>query len=365
MKISEIINHLETQAPFSFQESYDNSGLITGNHTMEVTGILIALDCLESIVDEAIANNCNLIIAHHPIVFSGLKKINGKNYIERVIIKAIKNDIAILAIHTNLDNVFHGVNHKIAEKIGLKNLKILAPKKEILRKFVTYCPADAAEKVRQALWNAGAGKIGNYTEVSFNSNGTGTYKGNEFSNPVIGEKGKLEREPEERIEVIYAAHLERNILSALRASHPYEEIAYDLIALENERPDVGSGMVGELESEIKLEEFLKLLKTKMKTDVIRFTQIPGKKVKKVAICGGSGSFLLQNAINSGADVFVTADFKYHQFFDGEGKIVIADIGHFESEQFTIDLLYDNLKQKFPTFAILKTGISTNPITYFT
>ena len=365
MKISEILEHLETQAPFSFQEGYDNSGLIVGNKEMSVTGILIALDCLESIIDEAISNKCNLVIAHHPIIFSGLKKINGKNYIERVIIKAIKNDIAILAIHTNLDNVFAGVNNKIAEKIGLKNLQILAPKKDLLRKFVTYCPPDSAEKVRQALWAAGAGRIGNYDEVSFNLSGTGTYKGNENSNPVIGEKGKLERENEERVEMIYASHLEGKILAALRASHPYEEIAYDLIVLENNWQHVGSGMTGELEKAMPLADFLKHLKAVMKADVIRFTQIEGKTVKKVAICGGSGSFLLQNAISAGADVFVSADFKYHQFFDSDGKIVIADIGHFESEQFTIDLLYDNLKQKFPTFAIRKTGINTNPITYLT
>jgi dinuclear metal center YbgI/SA1388 family protein len=365
MKISELIAHLESQAPFSFQESYDNAGLITGNKEMEVTGILIALDCLEAIVDEAIANKCNTIVAHHPIIFSGLKKINGKNYIERVIIKAIKNDIAILAIHTNLDNVFAGVNHKIAERIGLKNLEILAPKRDVLRKFITYCPPDAAEKVRQALWAAGAGRIGNYDEVSFNSPGTGTYKGNENSNPVIGKKGKLEREPEERVEMIYPAHIEGKILAALRASHPYEEIAYDLVVLENGWKQVGSGMTGELEKAVPVEEFLKHLKAVMQADVVRYTAIKGKMVKKVAVCGGSGSFLLQNAISAGADVFVSADFKYHQFFDADGKIVIADIGHFESEQFTIDLLYDNLKQKFPTFAIRKTGVNTNPITYLT
>ncbi len=365
MKISEIIDHLESFAPFSLQESYDNSGLITGSKELEVTGILIALDCLESIVEEAITNKCNLIISHHPIIFSGLKKINGKNYIERVIIKAIKNDIAILSIHTNLDNVYAGVNAKIAEKIGLANLKILAPKTDLLKKFVTYCPADSAEKLRQALWGAGAGQIGNYDEVSFNLSGIGTYKGNENSNPVIGEKGKLEREPEERIEMIFASHLEGKILKALREVHPYEEIAYDLIPLSNQWQQVGSGMFGELETPMGLEEFLKHLKLVMKTDVIRFTNLEGKSIQKVAVCGGSGSFLLQNAISAHADVFVTADFKYHQFFDSEGKIVIADIGHFESEQFTIDLLYDNLKQKFPTFAIRKTGINTNPITYLT
>lgn len=365
MKLSEILDFLESIAPPALQESYDNSGLITGNRSMEITGAIVSLDCIEAVVDEAIANKCNLIIAHHPIVFSGIKKLNGKNYIERTVIKAIKNDIAIYAIHTNLDNVPDGVNAKIGEKLGLKNLRILSPKSGLLRKFVTFCPADAAEKVRQALWNAGAGVIGNYDSASFNTIGTGTYRGNENSNPVIGEKGKLMREPEERIEMIYPAYLERKILSALRASHPYEEIAYDLFTLENKWNQIGAGMIGEIEKPLPVLDFLKQVKNAMKADVVRYTPIPDKMVSKVAICGGSGSFLLQEAMAAGADILVTADFKYHQFFDGEGKIVIADIGHFETEQFTVELLYDRLKQNFPTFAVRQTGVHTNPITYLT
>lgn len=365
MKLSEILDYLESIAPPAFQESYDNSGLITGNRSIEVTGAIVALDCIEAVIDEAIAHKYNLVIAHHPIVFSGIKKLNGKNYVERTIIKAIKNDIAIYAIHTNLDNVMPGVNARIGEKLGLKNLRILSPKNGLLRKFVTFCPADSAEKVRQALWNAGAGVIGNYDSTSFNAAGTGTYRGNESSNPVIGEKGKLMREPEERIEMIYPAHLEGKVLAALRASHPYEEIAYDLFPMENKWPLVGSGMVGELEKAVPAEEFLTGLKESMQAQVVRYTPIPGKLVQKVAVCGGSGSFLLRDAMAAGADVFVTADFKYHQFFDGEGRIVIADIGHFETEHFTIELLSDLLKQKFPTFAVRQTGVNTNPITYLT
>lgn len=365
MVLQEIISHLEKVAPLQFQETYDNSGLITGNRKMKITGILITLDCIESVVEEAIANNCNLIVAHHPIIFSGLKKINGNNYVERVIIKAIKNDIAIYAIHTNLDNVAHGVNSKLCEKLGLLNCRILSPKRDLLRKFVTYCPIDSAEKVRQALWNAGMGKIGNYDEVSFNSSGIGTYRGNDNSNPAIGEKGKLMREPEERIEMIYAVHQEAALLEALRSSHPYEEIAYELIPIENAWKNVGSGMIGELEKPIPITEFLKKAKLALNAAVIRHTPLLGKLVSKVAVCGGSGSFLLGDAISAGADVFVSSDFKYHQFFDADGKIVFADVGHFESEQFTIDLLYDILTQKFPTFAIRKTDINSNPITYLT
>jgi dinuclear metal center YbgI/SA1388 family protein len=365
MKLALILDYLESIAPTAFQESYDNSGLITGNRDMEITSAIVALDCIEAVVDEAIASKSNLIIAHHPIVFAGLKRFNGKNYVERTIMKAIKQDIAIYAIHTNLDNVHTGVNRKIAEKIGLQNLQILSPKTGLLRKLVTFSPIAAAEKVRRALWDAGAGVIGNYSETSFNVAGTGTYRGNENSNPVIGEKGKLMQEAEERIELIYPAHLEGKVLAALRASHPYEEIAYDLFSVENKWPQVGAGMVGDLQNPLELTAFLQKLKTDMKAAVVRFTPIEGKTVKRVAVCGGAGSFLLKDAISAGADVFVTGDFKYHQFFDGEGRIVIADIGHFETEQFTIELLVDLVKQKFTTFAVRQTGVYTNPITYLT
>lgn len=363
MKISEVISHLEAWAPPSLQESYDNSGLIVGNPLTDVSGILVSLDCTEAIIDEAVKHGCNLVVAHHPIVFSGLKKFNGKNYVERTVISAIKNNVAVYAIHTNLDNVHTGVNRKIAEVLGLQNTRILAPKAGLLKKIVTFCPADSAEKVREALWEAGAGYIGNYDKVSYNLEGKGTYRGNENSNPVVGEKGKLMREPEERIETIYPVYLEGKLLQALRASHPYEEIAYDLYPMTNQWQQVGSGMIGELGVPIAQDEFLGLVKTMLKAPVIRYTPTPGKQIRKVAVCGGSGSFLLPDAIRSGADAFVTADFKYHQFFDGEGKILIADVGHFESEQFTIDLISDKLKEIITTFAVRKTEITTNPINY--
>lgn len=365
MKLSEIIAHLEQWAPPALQESYDNSGLIVGSPLTEITGIIVSLDCTEAVVDEAIKHGCNLIVSHHPIVFSGLKKLNGKNYVERTVIAAIKNDVALYAIHTNLDNVASGVNEKIAAQLGLKNTKILAPKSGLLKKLVTFSPKDAAEKVREALWSAGAGVIGNYDKTSYNIEGTGTYRGNESSNPVIGERGKLMHEPEERLEVIYPLHIEGKLLAALRASHPYEEIAYDLYPLTNPWQQVGSGMIGELAVPLGQNEFLGLIKNMLKAPVIRYTSMPGKQIKKVAVCGGSGSFLLSDAIRSGADAFVTADFKYHQFFDGEGKILIADVGHFETEQFTIDLLADRLKGIITTFAVRKTEINTNPINYFT
>jgi dinuclear metal center YbgI/SA1388 family protein len=363
MKISEVIAHLEAWAPPSLQESYDNSGLIVGNPLTDISGILVSLDCTEAIIDEAINTGCNLVVAHHPIVFSGLKKFNGKNYVERTVMAAIRNNISIYAIHTNLDNIHSGVNRKIAEVLGLQNTSILVEKHGVLKKLVTFCPVDAAEKVREALWAAGAGYIGNYDKTSFNTDGRGTYRGDDNSNPVIGEPGKLMRVNEERIELIYPVHIEGKMIQALWDAHPYEEIAYDLYPITNPWQLAGSGMVGDLAVPLAQEEFLGLVKTMLKAPVIRYTPVPGKQIKKVAVCGGSGSFLLPDAIRSGADAFVTADFKYHQFFDGEGKILIADVGHFESEQFTIDLISDKLKEIITTFAVRKTEITTNPINY--
>ncbi len=364
MILAEVLQFLETIAPAALQESYDNAGLIIGDPTMEINQALICLDSTEEVLDEAISNGCNLIIAHHPIVFKGLKKITGSNYVERVMIKAIQNNIAIYAIHTNLDNVLHGVNLKIAEKLSLEKCKILLPKKNQLKKLVTFSPIANAQDVRQALFSADAGQISNYDECSFNVDGVGTFKGNENANPFAGEIGKQHHENETRIEIIYAAHLENKILKALFIAHPYEEVAYDIYPLDNLHPNVGAGLVGNLKEEMDEISFLQIIKKQFNVGCIRHTNLQEKKVKKVAVCGGAGGFLLPQAIQAGADFFITADFKYHEFFDAENKIVIADVGHYESEQFTIDLLFDLLSKKYPTFALLKTNFNTNPVKYF-
>lgn len=364
MKIAEIINHLETIAPPVLQEDYDNAGLITGNANWDCSGVLCTLDATEAIVEEAKALGCNLIVAHHPIVFRGLKKITGKNYVEQTIISAIKNDIAIYAIHTNLDNVIEGVNHKIADKLGLKNRQVLLPKENMLMKLFTFAPLEHAEKVRAALFNAGAGGIGNYSECSFNTEGKGTFKAGENTNPFVGEQHVRHTENEFRIEVIFPFYQQRKILSALFAAHPYEEVAYDIVPLSNLYQGIGSGLVGELETETTGLEFLDLLKKAFNLAVVRHTPLLQKPVKKIALCGGAGSFLTGKAIAASADFYVTADVKYHEFFDADGKLVIADIGHWESEQFTIELLYDILQANFPNFAVLKTKTSTNPVQYF-
>ncbi|SDE78149.1 dinuclear metal center protein, YbgI/SA1388 family [Mucilaginibacter pineti] len=364
MKLATLTAYLESLAPLNYQEEYDNAGLIVGHPDQEVTQALISLDCTEAVVDEAIATGCQLIISHHPIVFRGLKKFNSKTYVERVVEKAIRKGIALYAIHTNLDNVMNGVNTRICDTLGLKNCRILAPKHNLLKKLVTYVPESNADEVRNALFAAGAGNIGNYSETSFNSNGTGTFKGNDATNPYVGEPGKRHLENEVRMETIYPANLESKIIMALILAHPYEEVAYDLYNLTNQNQEVGSGMIGELDVPLNQESFLFHVKDKMRTHVIRHTALTGRPVKRVAVCGGAGGFLLKQAIAAGADIFITADYKYHEFFDAEGKIVIADIGHFESEQFTAQLLYEIIRKKFPIFAVRLTEVNTNPVKYF-
>ncbi|MGG5901954.1 Nif3-like dinuclear metal center hexameric protein [Sphingobacterium daejeonense] len=364
MRIKEIIKYLEEIAPLNYQESYDNSGLIVGDPEQEVHKALISLDCTEAVVDDAIAKGCNLIISHHPIVFSGLKKFTGKNYVERVVIKAIKNNIALYAIHTNLDNVLGGVSSKMADMLNLNSQAVLRPKTGLLKKLVVYVPRTHVEEVRQAIFDAGAGAIGDYDQCSYNTAGYGTFRPLEGANPAIGTVGDQERVEETKIEVIFPAQSERKILVSMLSAHPYEEVAYQVVGLDNPFLYVGSGIIGNLENPMDEMEFLAYLKDKMKLNVIRHTKTLGKKISRVAVCGGAGGFLLGDAKRSGADIFITADYKYHEFFDAEGEIIIADIGHFESEQFTQELLLDIIQKKFANFAVLLTEIDTNPIKYY-
>jgi dinuclear metal center YbgI/SA1388 family protein len=364
MKIDKIISYLEMVAPPVYQEHYDNAGLITGNADLSCNGIIISLDATEEVVNEALKKNCNLIIAHHPIVFSGLKKINGKNYVEKTIIAAIKNDIAIYAIHTNLDNVIDGVSGRMAKLLGLENIRILSQKENTLKKLFTFAPVDKAAQVRNAIFDAGAGDIGNYSECSFNAEGTGTFKAREGADPFVGKVGEQHQEKETKIEVIFPAYLEQSIIQAMIKAHPYEQVAYDVVILSNTHQCVGSGIIGELTRAANEKDFLDHLKKVFYVPVIRHTALLDKPVKKIALCGGAGSFLISAALAAAADIFITADIKYHEFFDANSRMIIADIGHFESEQFTINLLHELLEQKFPNFAVLKTETNTNPVKYF-
>ncbi|MEX0968111.1 MAG: Nif3-like dinuclear metal center hexameric protein [Bacteroidia bacterium] len=367
----DIVTFLNSVAPPALQEQYDNSGLLTGNPGTRVKGVLIALDVTEDIIDEAIEKKCNLIVAHHPLIFKGIKSLTGRDWVERTVIKAIKNDIGILAVHTNLDNIFNGVNARICERLGIREREILAPKNGGLIKIVTFCPSGADEdgnsipqKVREAMFAAGAGHIGNYDHCSYILSGTGTFRAGKGADPFVGDLEKEHHEQEERIETIAPRYLQRQIIQAMIEAHPYEEVAYDIYPLENEHPRTGAGMIGNLEAPIPEHDFMQWLKDRMNVKVIRHTQLRGTDIQRVAVCGGSGSFLLEKAISAGADVFITGDFKYHQFFDGEGNILIADIGHYESEQYTIHLLHELLTEKFTTFALRKTELITNPVNYF-
>ena len=364
MKIKDIINVLEDTASPSLQESYDNAGLLTGNEQQECTGVVCSLDATEAVVDEAIDSNCNLIVAHHPIIFKGLKRITGKNYVERTVIKAIKNDIAVYAIHTNLDNIITGVNGRMADRLGLINRTILLPKTATLKKLYSFVPVEHAQNLRAALFDAGAGHIGNYSQCSFNIEGSGTFKGEEGTHPFTGVTAELHYEKEIKIEVIFPAWLEPKIIQALIAAHPYEEPAYDLVQLENKHQHIGSGLTGSLPQPMEEKAFLAFLKESFQLPLIRHTQLTGSPIQKICLCGGAGSFLISNALHAKADIFISADIKYHEFFDADNRMVIADIGHFESEQYTVDLLHDILLEKFPTFAVLKTAVNTNPVFYY-
>ena len=364
MKIKEITDYLEGLVPLSSQESYDNCGLIVGNPEEEVSGVLVSLDCIEESVDEAMRLGVNLIISHHPIVFRGLKKMNGKNYVERTILKAIKHDIALYAIHTNMDNFFYGVNHEIGERLNLKNLRILLPKPSVLTKLVVFVPTESEDVVANAMFQAGAGRIGNYSECSFRSLGTGTFLPLGEANPVVGKVGELHRESEIRLEVLVSNHILNKVVSAMELVHPYEEVAYEMYSILNTNQDEGAGMVGELETSVDERVFLNSLKEIFNCGMIRHTKLMGRQIKRVAFCGGSGSFLLNAAKSERAEIFITGDFKYHEFFDAEDQIIIADIGHFESEQFTPNRIQAILTKKFTNLSVLLSGVNTNPINYF-
>ena len=363
MKVGEIVAALEQWAPPQLQEGYDNSGLLVGALDWETRGVLIALDALEAVVDEAIAHDVRLVVTHHPIVFGGLKRFNGSNYVERVVMKAIKHDIALYAIHTNLDNVHWGVNAKIMEVLGVAKHQVLSPMGGALKKFEVYVPTEHQEALAEAVYEAGGGKVSKYGECSFSVEGTGTFKPTEGTNPVVGEVGHRESVKEAKLDFIVPKFAVSKVERAARTAHPYEEMAYQWTAVENKATEYGAGAVGDLEESMDFEAFLKHTKEALGT-TLKYTPAVGTQVKRVAVCGGSGSFLLGAAIGSGADVFITADYKYHQFFDADSKICILDVGHFESEQFTIDLIADKLSELFPKFAVLKTEVNTNPIQYY-
>ncbi|HEX2394109.1 MAG TPA: Nif3-like dinuclear metal center hexameric protein [Bacteroidales bacterium] len=363
MLLSSIISIIESVAPLAYQESYDNSGLVVGDRNMEISGITVCLDVTLEVIDEAVRRKANLIVSHHPVIFNPLKKLTENTLTEKILISAVRNNIALYSAHTNLDNVVKGVNQVICDILGLTRTKILTPRENLLKKLVTFVPRSHADSVRKALFDAGAGHIGNYDSCSFSSEGKGTFRAGEDSSPYVGEIGELHVEDELRIETIFPFHLKPRIVRALLEAHPYEEVAYDIVPVENSFDQTGSGMVGELDQPMEERAFLNKIKTVFNCKILRHSRLLNQSLSKVAVCGGSGSFLIKDAITAGAQLFLTGEIKYHQFFEAEDKIVIADIGHFESEQFTIQLIYDILIKNLPNFAIHFSSINTSPIYY--
>lgn len=363
MILSEIIKIIEDFAPLSLQESYDNAGLYCGDTSREIHKILLCLDVTEAVVDEAILLGCQLIIAHHPVIFKPIKKLTGANYTERILLKAIKSNIALYAAHTNLDNIAGGVNYKLAQKIGLTNIQILQPSNDTLLKLTFFVPKEDSQKVLNAVCEAGAGQIGNYKDCSFQVEGLGSFTPNENATPYIGTKNEKGIVTENRVEVIVPKYLQHKVVEALFVSHPYEEVAYYISTVANLNQEVGAGAIGVLEKPVSQNEFLGLLKNNLSLELVRYTSVD-KEIKKVAVCGGVGSFLLKKAIAEGADAFVTADFKYHEFFDAENKIMIADVGHYESENYTKEVFFELLTKKIPNIAILFSTVNTNPVKYY-
>lgn len=364
MKVADLEQFLNEIASPALAESYDNVGLQVGDRNANVLGVLINLEITESVINEAIEMGANVIIVHHPLIFSPIKKLTSGSFINDLLIKLVQNNIALFAIHTNLDNVKHGVNKKIADKIGLTNLEILQKKSNNLFQLVTYVPETHLDEVLNALFHAGAGKIGNYDECSFTGKGLGTYRPLEGSKPFLGEKNQRSNEEETKIELVFPSHLRRSVEKALLKSNPYEEVAYQIFETKNSVRDIGSGMIGELSEEMKKEDFLKHLHNTFQCGAIRYADSNKKMIKKVAICGGSCSFLIGAAKNAKADAFVTGDITYHKFFDGNGKLLLCDIGHYESEQYTSELLFENISKKFPNLAVYLSKINTNPVKYY-
>jgi dinuclear metal center YbgI/SA1388 family protein len=371
MQVADVLNLLDQWAPLAYSEDFDNTGLLVGDPKTEVRGILVSLDTLESVIDEAISEDCNLVVSFHPIIFSGLKSLKTEDYVTHSVVKAIKNDIAIIAIHTALDNMPHGVSAGMAQVLGLQNTRVLMPKNEVMYKLITYVPHQNAEQLRTALFKAGAGALGHYEECSFNVEGTGTFKPIEGAQPTLGQVGKQHSEAETQVQVSFMRHQKNALVRALKQAHPYEEVAYDLIPLNQACPEVGMGLIGTLPSNLSLEDLLKTLKTAFNCGCIKYSENGPKDIHTVAVLGGSGSFAIDQAKALGAQVYITADLKYHDYFKGQSDFTVMDIGHYESEQFTKDLIVDYLSKKITNFApslpivkVLKSNVKTNPISYY-
>jgi dinuclear metal center YbgI/SA1388 family protein len=364
VKLKELTSYLDSAVPLAFQESYDNSGLQAGSPERDIASAMITLDITENVIEEAIANKCDVVISHHPLIFHGIKSLTDKSITERVLWKAIRHDVAIYSAHTNLDSFEYGVSRKLAEKLYLKEVKVLSPAENMLLKLVTFIPESYLDQVRSAIFNAGAGVTGNYDNCGFFVSGTGSFRGNENSKPFVGKAGSVHHENEVRFETVLYSYLRDIVIKALLSAHPYEEVVYDLYALQNKNTETGTGCVGVYNDPVSENDFLKLVSDVLDAKGIRHSALRDKKIRKVALCGGSGASFIDSAIKSGADVFLTADLKYHDFFKGESELLLVDAGHFETEKYSVEIIKDLIIKKFPKFAVRFSKTNTNPINYF-
>ena len=363
LSIRQIIQAIEEFAPTALQENYDNCGLQIGDPEAMTSGVLLSIDVTEEVVEEAINKNINLIIAHHPLLFKGVKSITGSTCVERIIIKAIQHQVAIYASHTCMDNVREGVNQKIAQKIGLEDTTVLDPVSDKLLKLRVYVPIDYASEIRTALFSAGIGHIGKYDHCSFNAEGEGSFKAGETCSPFRGKIGQLHYEKETCIETVLPAYLKTKAIQLLQKVHPYEEPAFDIISLQNQWEGAGSGLIGKLPSAMDERSFLQHIKETFHLSTLKHYPLHNRPIKTVALCGGAGAFLIKQAVNKGADIFLTGEIKYHDYLDYQSQIVLSEIGHYESEQYTKEIFYDIITKKFPTFATYYSMVETNPINY--
>ena len=363
MIIEELTTFIEDKFPLSQQESYDNCGLIVGDPKKTVKKVLLALDCTEQVIKEAKLKKADVIITHHPLMFSSINKLTANDYEGSLIIKLIKSDIALYAVHTNLDNSINGINKYLALKLGLKNLQILVGKEKTFKKIITFVPKAYSQKVITALSAAKAGNIGLYSHCAFVTEGSGCFKPEKGAKPFLGELSKINQVEEVKLEMVFASENQKMIENSLKKAHPYEQPAFDIIELANPNPDIGAGIYGDLPAQINTAEFLKLVKTKLNLSYIRQSNSAKKFISKVAICSGAGFFVFEQAKRLNVDALVTSEIKHHEFLAAENNILLCDIDHHEGEIAAVNIL-DQILQKLENIDTLISKHNLSPAQIF-
>lgn len=364
LPLKTLLAGLEQWVPFVWQENYDNAGLILGDPNQQIRKALVCFDVTPEVVDEAVRNEADLILSHHPAIFKGIKRINPASRLGYMLKQSLCHDIAWCALHTNLDNTLSGVNSWLCEHLGLQEVRPLVPLQGIYGKLQVYVPEAYAEKLRQALAEAGCGAGTKYDTCSYTSRGEGRFRAGSQAHPFTGRIGELHCEAECKIECLYPLHKTRQVLDVLRTNHPYEEPAFDLLPLQNEAVEQGAGAIGILPETMQERELLDKLKELTGVHCIRHSGFQGRRIKKIALCGGSGGSFIANACGQKADVYITGDLKYHDFTDTEPGTWLVDIGHFESEKFAMELIFRFIRKNFPNFAVSISEQAKNPVSFY-